>query len=87
MAASRDPAEWFRVHDASPLASISPSAPYLQERSYDGGRTWVEPHNSQAEFAHLSSTEAAAEGRRSDVTVEVVVIQERGGHLTRWTAA
>ena len=85
MASKHDPGEWFRVHDASPLAEIPSTTPYQQERSYDGGHTWGELRPSRAEFAHLASTEAAMDGRRSDVTAAAVVIEERGGHLTRWT--
>lgn len=80
-----DPAEWLRIHDASPLAEVPAATPYQQERSYDNGQTWNEVRPSRAEFAHLASTEAAIDGRRSDVTVDMVVIQERSGALTRWT--
>lgn len=80
-----DPVEWLRVHDASPLADIPATARYQQERSYDDGQTWPEIRASRAEFAHLASTEAAMDGRRCEVAVDLVVIKERSGALTRWT--
>jgi hypothetical protein len=81
------PAEWLRIHDASPLAKIPPDTQYLREASYDDGATWVDPATVRVEFAHLAATQATVDGLRSEITDGVVIAEARGGWLTRFTPA
>ncbi|MFD7774278.1 hypothetical protein [Streptomyces sp. NPDC059753] len=71
----RDHAKWLRIYDSPTVAGIEPDAPYQVEASYDGGRTWVDPHATTGHHLQLTMTEALYAERTVENTEGVVTVQ------------
>ncbi|MFF1756147.1 hypothetical protein [Streptomyces sp. NPDC058266] len=85
--AKRDPVEWLRQYDGSPVADVPANAAYRVETSDDGGATWEYPRATTGEHLKLDVADALYGGLAVEIRDDVVTFPSPHpiGGLIRYT--